>query len=193
MWYGRWGGGGLLYLPSRDGRLHFATKSRHCHDSHREWTCMISMRGVLSNNNNGTDEVKGGFKVQLHWYVHSVHCVQNLHRLQYYCNLTIIWEMCPFTCICLETLPSVLRVPSSQLGNLSLTCLHSFSLTLRYMFYFKMPSTARQKNLGKRWFEEKVHFNQGWNLVHLSQTKIPWLWTTFPDFSEVNSIRKTLS
>ena len=39
-----------------------------------------------------------------------------------------------------------------------------------------MPSRARrEKILAMIWFQEKMHWIQGWNLVHLSQSKIPWL------------------
>ena len=31
------------------------------------------------------------------------------------------------------------------------------------------------QNLWNTWFEEKVHLNQDWNLVHLSQSEIPRL------------------
>ncbi len=46
-----------------------------------------------------------------------------------------------------------------------------------------------EKNPGKHLVWGKVHWNQGWNLVNLSQIKIPWLSLTlkkFPDFPEEN-------
>ena len=42
-------------------------------------------------------------------------------------------------------------------------------------FYLKCRVQQGKKNLGNIWFEQKVPLNQGWNLVHLSQNKIPWL------------------
>ena len=70
------------------------------------------------------------------------------------------------------------RVPSSQLRKnpwLSLIFPWRFSLTLRCLFYFKMLSAARRKNAGKHLICRKSYLDQGWNLVHFSQSKIPWL------------------
>ncbi len=43
--------------------------------------------------------------------------------------------------------------------------------------YFTLKCWAQRgsKILENIWFAEKVHLNHGWNLVHSSQSKIPWL------------------
>ena len=79
-------------------------------------------------------------------------------------------------------LSSLDRVPSSQLRKKSLTfpdcsmrLFSDFPLTSRYLFYFKMPNASRHKNPGKHLICGKMNLNQSWNLVHFSQSKIPWL------------------
>ncbi len=43
--------------------------------------------------------------------------------------------------------------------------------------YFTLKCRAQPGNKIQAhiWFAEKVHLNHGWNLVHFSQSKIPWL------------------
>ncbi len=81
-----------------------------------------------------------------------------------------------------ETYSGFPAASSETIPWLSLTFLCSFSLTLWYIFDFKCRVQLGEKILENIWFEEKVHLNHSWNLVHLSQTKIPWLSPTLNKF-----------
>ena len=110
------------------------------------------------------------------------------------------WEIKPFTNNFVKSLPAypIQKSRFSQIPWLSQTFLCGFSLTSQDMFYPKNAKHSEAKNiLANIWFERKVHLNQGWNLVHLSQSKILWLsripnkipWLTrkkilFPRFSD---------
>ncbi len=61
------------------------------------------------------------------------------------------------------------------------------SETIPWLFYVAFPwlwgsyliskcqAQGGEKILAKIWFEEKMHLKHNWNLVHLNQSKIPWL------------------
>ncbi len=113
-------------------------------------------------------------------------------------NIMCVTIAKPFNIIVIK-----LRVPSSQLGKNSLT-FPDFFMRLFPDFpwlrgtYFTLKCRVQrgEKILANIWFEEKVHLNQGWNLVRLSHSKIPQFSLTLnkipQDFPEGNFFPNSL-